>query len=79
MIYLLIKKKMFEKILLDKIWLEKYKFYNQLPRKIKTKIENAWHNMERTKRYKNVSVNWHKTERREEEFNRLLKVFYLIN
>ena len=69
---------MFEKTLLNKIWLEKYKFYKQLPRKIKYKIEDAWEYAKRTSEHKNTTVNWHNSEWRGNEFNRLLKTFYLL-
>lgn len=69
---------MFEKTLLNKIWLEKYKFYKQLPRKIKYKIEDAWSYSKRTSENKCITVNWHNSEWRENEFNRLLKTFHLL-
>ena len=69
---------MFEKALLNKIWLKKYKFYKQLPRKIKYKIEDAWHNAQRTKKYNYITVNWHDAKWWRNEFNRLLKTFYLL-
>lgn len=69
---------MFEKILLNKIWLERYKFYKQLPRKIRYKIEDAWEYAKRTSENKCITVNWHDAKWWGNEFNRLLKTFYLL-
>jgi len=66
---------MFEKILLEKIGTAKFRFYKQLPQKIKYKIEDAWHNAQRTKKYSYITVNWHSSEWWENEFDRLLNIF----
>ena len=68
----------YEKMLLNKIWLQKYKFYRQLPMEIRFNIETAYWRYELTKRYTDITINWHDYKWRKKEFNRLLKVFYLI-